>query len=148
MSLKISPRLLERIREHGRRDYPHECCGLLLGNVNHSVKSVISLKPVTNSRMDSPQNRYLISPHEWLEAERETRKEGLDIVGIYHSHPDHPSRPSEFDRENAFPWYSYVIVSITGGKPEDLRSWLLRDDRSEFEPEDLVCFEEGREPCQ
>ncbi len=148
MSLKISTGLLQRIREHGRTAYPHECCGLLLGNANHSVKSVTGLKPVANSREDSPQNRYLISPHDWLEAESETRKAGLDIIGVYHSHPDHPPRPSEFDREHAFPWYSYVIVSITGGQAGELRSWLLRDDRSAFEPEEVVSFDGGREKCQ
>ena len=144
MSLRISSSLLERIREHGRVAYPHECCGLLLGNANHSSKSVTGLKPVANSREDSPRNRYLISPDDWLEAERESRKAGLDIIGVYHSHPDHPSRPSEFDREHAFPWYSYIIVSVAGGEPADLQSWLLRDDRSVFESEELVPIDEGR----
>jgi len=144
MSLTISSALLEKIREQGRAAYPHECCGLLLGRSNHSSKTATALKPVANQRQDTPQNRYLIAPEDWLETERETRKTGLDIIGVYHSHPDHPSRPSEFDREHAFPFYSYIIVSVTSGEAADLRSWTLRDDRSDFDPEELVSIDEGR----
>ena len=144
MSLTITSELLERIREHGRRAYPHECCGLLLGKADHSRKSAVKLRPVANAREDSPQNRYLISAGDWLAVDRETREEGLDIIGVYHSHPDHPSRPSEFDREHAFPWYSYIIVSVAGGEAEALNSWILREDRSEFDPEEVISFAEGR----
>ncbi len=144
MSLTISQTLLKEIREHGQKAYPHECCGLVLGKANHSTKAATGLKPVSNRREDTPQNRYLIAPEDWLAAERETRKEGLDIIGVYHSHPDHPSRPSEFDREHAFPWYSYLIVSVAGGKAAELRSWVMKDDRSEFVPEELVSIDEGR----
>ncbi len=138
MSLAIAPHLIERIRDHGRKAYPHECCGLLVGSANGSAKSVTGLRAVSNAREDSPRNRYLISPEDWLEADRKTRKEGLDIVGVYHSHPDHPSRPSEFDKEHAFPWYSYIIVSVAEGEAADLMSWILRDDRSGFDREELV----------
>ncbi len=138
MSLEISHSLLTRIREHGESAYPHECCGLLFGKGKNSSKSVTSLKAVKNSREDSLENRYLISPQDLLVADKEARQSGLDIVGIYHSHPDHPARPSEFDREHAFPWYSYVIVSVAGGKPEDLTAWTLRDDRSAFDSEELL----------
>ncbi len=138
MSLEISRLLLTRIREHGKSAYPQECCGLLVGKGKKSSKSVINLKPVKNSREDSLENRYLISPQDLLAADKEARQSGLDIVGVYHSHPDHPARPSEFDREHAFPWYSYIIVSVAGGKPEDLTVWTLRDDRSAFDSEELL----------
>ena len=137
MSLKISEELLEGIREHGKKAYPNECCGVLLGRIEDSRKSVVELRAMENTREDSPRNRYLISSRELLEAEKAARAQGLDIVGVYHSHPDHPARPSEFDREHAFPWYSYIIVSVHGGKPVDLASWTLRDDRSAFDAEDL-----------
>jgi len=137
MSLKISEELLEGIREHGKKAYPNECCGVLLGRMEDSRKSVVELRAMENTREDSPRNRYLISSRELLEAEKAARARGLDIVGVYHSHPDHPARPSEFDREHAFPWYSYIIVSVHGGKPVDLASWTLRDDRSAFDAEDL-----------
>lgn len=138
MSLSISEPLLERIREQGRGAYPHECCGLLLGHANGSGKSVVDLRPVENAREDSRHNRYLISPRDLLEAEKEARKLKLDVIGVYHSHPDHPARPSEFDREHAFPWYSYIIVSVAKGSAADLASWTLREDRSAFDPEEVL----------
>ncbi len=148
MSLTITSTLLQEIREHGRAAYPHECCGLLLGKANHASKAATALRPVVNRRLDTPQNRYLIAPEDWLETERETRRKGLEIIGVYHSHPDHPSRPSEFDREHAFPFYSYIIVSVASGEAADLRSWTLRDDRSDFDPEELVSIDEGRTQCR
>ncbi len=138
MSLHISEVLLDRIREHGRSAYPHECCGLLLGQANGEGKSVLDLRPVANAREDSRHNRYLISPRDLLEAEREARRLGLDVIGVYHTHPDHPACPSEFDRENAFPWYSYIILSVAAGHPADLASWTLREDRSTFDREEMV----------
>jgi proteasome lid subunit RPN8/RPN11 len=137
MSLMIAQELLESIREHGKRAYPNECCGVLLGRIENSGKAVVKLRPMENAREDSPRNRYLISPRDLLEAEKAARALGLDIVGVYHSHPDHPARPSEFDREHAFPWYSYIIVSVRRGEPLDLTSWTLRDDRTAFDAEDL-----------
>jgi proteasome lid subunit RPN8/RPN11 len=145
MSVKMSPGLLAQIREHGRTAYPHECCGFLLGRFDNSTKTVLGLKPAANNREDSPRNRYLISARDWWQTERETQAKGLDIVGIYHSHPDHPSRPSDYDREHALPGYSYVIVSVAGGEPVDLKSWRLRDDRSEFEAENLLTDCGGRD---
>ncbi len=138
MSLSISDTLLARIREHGKGTYPHECCGLLLGRAAGEDKSVADLRPVDNAREDSRHNRYLIAPRDLLEAEKEARSLGLDVVGVYHSHPDHPARPSEFDREHAFPWYSYIILSVARGVPTDLASWTLREDRSTFDPEEVL----------
>ena len=90
-----------------------------------------------NTQENSPRNRYLIHPETMLEAEKDARGRGVDIVGIYHSHPDHPARPSEFDREHAFPWYSYIVVSVHGGSRRDLTSWTLREDRSGFDAEEM-----------
>ena len=137
MSLRIASQLVEAIRAQGRASYPQECCGLLLGRAGGGVKSAADLRPMRNTREDSPQNRYLIDHREHFEAEKEARSRGLDVIGVYHSHPDHPARPSEFDREHAFPWYSYVIVSIAAGEARDLASWVLRDDRSAFDAEQL-----------
>lgn len=137
MSLTIPSPLLETIREHGRSAYPLECCGLLLGRADPGGKVVLELRPMQNSREDIPERRYLISPEDLLQVEKEARKKGVDIVGVYHSHPDHPAQPSEFDRDHAFPWYSYIIVSVIKGVVEDLGSWTLRDDRSAFECEEL-----------
>jgi len=136
-ALSIPAGLLDRIRSHGRDAYPLECCGLLLGRADANGKLVIDLRPMQNSREDTPERRYLIAPEDMLEAEKEAREQGVDIVGVYHSHPDHPARPSEFDREHAVPWYSYIIVSVEKGRPQDLTSWVLREDRSAFDSEEL-----------
>jgi proteasome lid subunit RPN8/RPN11 len=138
MSLEIGDELLEKIRRHASDQYPHECCGLILGTADGDRKHAMDLSPQENTREDSPRNRYLIAPRAMLLAEREARGRGLDIIGIYHSHPDHPARPSEFDRENAVPWYSYIIVSVSADSARDLTCWVLSDDRTVFREESLL----------
>ena len=101
-----------------------------------------------NEREDENRhNRYLIPPEVILRTEREARADGLDVVGYYHSHPDHPSRPSDFDRDHAWPGYSYLIVSVREGRARDERSWRLSDDRSRFDEEPIHCPEAGRSPA-
>ena len=135
MNLKLTPSGLEAIRRHGEEAYPHECCGFLLGHEGPEGRVVARPVPAENERDDSPKNRYFISPEAYLRAEIAAGKEGREIVGFYHSHPDHEARPSEFDREHAFPGLSYLIVSVRGGKAEAVRSWVLAGDRSRFDPE-------------
>src|SRR5579864_1059570 len=136
--LRLSEQIDREIREHGARDYPNETCGALLGRDSGEGREVRALYPLTNRRDDSPRNRFSITPEDFREAERAAAKLGLELVGWYHSHPDHPARPSEFDREHAWPWYSYIIVAVAAGKPQDMTSWLLADDRSQFAPEEIV----------
>ena len=128
----------QEIREHGEKDYPHECCGAMLGAETGAGREVRALYPLVNRRDDSPRNRFSITPEDFRAAERAAIQRGLDLLGWYHSHPDHPARPSEFDREHAWPWYSYVIVSVEAGIPRDLTSWRLEDDRSKFQPEEVL----------
>ena len=153
MVLNLDPRPLEMIRQHGARDYPNECCGVLFGRAEGENKRVIEAVPLRNLRTDpekarevlpleepgreSERNRFLIDPREQLRAEKDARARGLDVVGYYHSHPDHPARPSNYDREHAWPWYSYVIVSVIGGEAKDLTSWVLAEDRSRFDSEPI-----------
>ncbi len=136
MSLVILPAELARINEHGRRDYPNECCGFLLGKEVNGWKVVTEAKPAGNARDDSPRNRFLITPEDFRAGDTYARDHQLDMLGFYHSHPDHPARPSEFDREHAWPWFSYVIVSVQKSVPGDITSWELSDDR-QFQPEAL-----------
>ena len=137
--LLLAKKLEQQIRDHGAKDYPNECCGAMLGkDEDVSVREVVALFPLINRRDDSPRNRFSITPQDFRDAERAAADRGLDLLGWYHSHPDHPARPSEFDREHAWPWYSYVIVSVDGGVPKDLTSWQLDDDRSKFQPEVIV----------
>ena len=134
--LSISKELAERIRAHGAETYPHECCGALLGRDNEP-REILGLFPLINRRDDSPRNRFSITAQDVLDAEKSARQQGLDVVGWYHSHPDHPARPSEYDRDHAWPWYSYIIVSVAQGHPQDMTSWRLNDDRQQFSPEGI-----------
>ena len=138
MSIKIKDEHRRVIEAHGERTYPHECCGLMLGRIIDGIKVIEEVETVENARLDSPRNRYLIPPDEVLKGDRYARERGLDIIGFYHSHPDVATRPSEFDRKHAWPWYSYVIVSIREGRAAELYSWLLRDDRSQFDREEII----------
>jgi proteasome lid subunit RPN8/RPN11 len=133
--LLITPDHLRAIDRHGEETYPEECCGFLIGQASGEATMVERLLPVANERQDSRHNRYVINPETVLAAHKEARAAGADVVGYYHSHPDHPSRPSDFDREHAWPGLSYLIVSIQGGRAADARSWRLADDRDRFDEE-------------
>jgi proteasome lid subunit RPN8/RPN11 len=146
----ISGHLAEKIRAHGKETYPHECCGALLGRGADAAartdsekdaiapeREILSLFPLVNRRDDSPRNRFSVTSEDVLAAERAAREQGLEVVGWYHSHPDHPARPSQYDRDHAWPWYSYIIVSVQSGAPQEMTSWRLNDDRQEFFPEGI-----------
>jgi proteasome lid subunit RPN8/RPN11 len=124
--LKIGQEQYELLRQHGEETYPHECCGVLLGRVDDVTRVVTSLARCGNTRKDSPQNRYNIDPRELIRIQREGRERGEDIVGFYHSHPDHPARWSQTDFAEAH-WYgcSYVITSVAKGKAEATNSFEL-----------------------
>jgi proteasome lid subunit RPN8/RPN11 len=130
----IGRELTEKIRQHGAETYPHECCGALLGR-DDTAREILGLFPLVNRRDDSPRNRFSVTADDVRDAEKAARQQGLDVVGWYHSHPDHPARPSQYDRDHAWPWYSYIIVSVAEGKPQEMTSWRLNDDRLDFSPE-------------
>jgi proteasome lid subunit RPN8/RPN11 len=129
---------LVEIQQHGEAAFPHECCGFLLGRIDENRRVVVQTRRAPNHRADSPQNRYQISPQDYMQTDREARQAGLEIIGFYHSHPDHPARPSQFDLENAWPAYVYVITSVNAGKAEEMTAWILADDRSEFLHDKIV----------
>jgi proteasome lid subunit RPN8/RPN11 len=141
VSLRLSESLADEIRRHGEAAYPAECCGALVGRVEGEAKEVVRLAPAVNRRTDDP-HRYLIAPDDLRRLEAEVRAARLDIVGYYHSHPDHPAAPSAFDADHAWPWYSYVIVRIDRGRGAELASWVLADDRPQMLPESLDVFSE------
>ena len=143
--LKISSELADKIRSHGAQTYPHECCGALLGRDTEVAdrrvyREIHGLHPLVNRRDDSPNNRFSVTSQDVLDAEKAARRRGLEVVGWYHSHPDHPARPSQYDRDHAWPWYSYIIVSVANRIPEEMTSWRLTDDRTEFELEE-ICLQ-------
>jgi proteasome lid subunit RPN8/RPN11 len=131
----MSHDVAERIRHHGAETFPYECCGALLGRDSQETREVLELFPLVNRRDDSPRNRFEVTANDVRDAEKAATAHGLEVIGWYHSHPDHPARPSDFDREHAWPWYSYVIVSVMAGKPADMTSWRLCDDRQNYSPE-------------
>ncbi|HEX7772271.1 MAG TPA: M67 family metallopeptidase [Pyrinomonadaceae bacterium] len=136
--ITVSEHLLNEIRAHGVRDYPHECCGLLLGRYAAEGKTVSETYPISNAREESAKrNRFLIEPVELMRGERYAREHDLEVVGFYHSHPDSPAVPSQYDLEHAWPTYSYIIVSTSPGQSGDLFSWEQEPDRSRFNQEEL-----------
>ena len=157
MTLEIDQEHVELIRQHGARDYPNECCGILLGRAageQKQVCEVLALKnlrqepekaqellPLESPASESERNRFLIDPREQLRVERGARARGVEVLGYYHSHPDHPARPSNYDRQHAWPWYSYMILSVEAGEPKELTSWVLADDRSRFDHEQIEILE-------
>ena len=136
--ITISTEQIEEIRQHGVKDYPYECCGLLLGRYRPEGKTVSETYPISNAREESAKrNRFLITPEELMRGERYARGKDVEVVGFYHSHPDSPAVPSRYDLEHAWPTYSYIIVSTTAGAAKDLFSWEQEQDRSRFNQEEI-----------
>jgi proteasome lid subunit RPN8/RPN11 len=130
----------DEIAAHGERDYPHECCGLLLGNfAAGGVKAIAEIYPISNAREEqAKRNRFLIRPEELMRGEVYAEAKELDVVGFYHSHPDHPAVPSQYDLEHAWPLYSYIVISVSASAAQDLRSWEMEPDRSRFAEEEVL----------
>jgi len=124
--LRITRQLYDSLRRHGEETYPNECCGVLLGQMDDDVRTVTSIARAGNTRTDSAHNRYNIDPRELVRIQREARERGEDIIGFYHSHPDHPARWSATDFAEAH-WYgcSYVITSVEKGKAVLTNSFAL-----------------------
>ncbi len=140
MTLRLTEALIDEIRRQAELAYPAECCGILAGRPGE-VKKVLRLVPAANRRTDDP-HRYLISPDDLRRIEAELRPSALETLGSYHSHPDHPAAPSAFDIEQAWPWYSYIIVRVDRGRAAELTSWVLDDDRSRMLPESVDVLSE------
>lgn len=128
---RLGPRVAAAIRQHGQETFPHECCGALVGRDGDVVAAIA----LPNTTEEGPRRRFLVRPSDYRLAERQARERGVELLGFYHSHPDHPARPSQFDLDHAWPNFAYVIVSVMSGTARDMTVWFLRDDRS--------CFDEG-----
>jgi proteasome lid subunit RPN8/RPN11 len=140
VTVRLGNALIEEIRRQGERAYPAECCGVLTGRAGEA-KEVLGLVPATNRRTDDP-HRYLISPDDLRRIEADLRPSGQEVLGCYHSHPDHAAAPSAFDLEQAWPWYSYLIVRVDHGKAAEVTSWVLDDDRSRMHSESIDVLSE------
>jgi len=125
------------IRRHGEETYPHECCGALIGGgglVTHA-------EPLPNTTEEGPRRRFLVRPSDYRQAERRASELGAELLGFYHSHPDHPARPSQFDLDHAWPTFAYVIVAVAAGRAGDMTVWFLKEDRSSFDEGELNADE-------
>jgi proteasome lid subunit RPN8/RPN11 len=151
--IKLYSHHIQEMKSHAEKTYPEECCGLLLGKISKDVKTLIEVFPTENSWNDkagqvfsgmektinhssTKRNRFSIDPKIMLKVLKEARDRNLDVIGVYHSHPDCPAVPSEFDRAIAHQEYSYIIISVSQGIPDDLRSWSLTDEGN-FESEEF-----------
>jgi proteasome lid subunit RPN8/RPN11 len=132
---RLTQEVLEAIRAHGAETFPHECCGALVA-VNGVVVEAFRLP---NTTSEGPRRRFQVAPDDYRRAEARAAERQGALLGFYHSHPDHPARPSETDLANAWPNFSYVIISVNAGVPGDITVWHLEDDRSAFAEGDLTC---------
>ena len=127
--LTVTAGVDQSIRRHGQETYPHECCGALVGRAGH-VTEIVALP---NTTEEGPRRRFLVRPSDYREAERRAGEIGGVLLGFYHSHPDHPARPSQYDLDHAWPTFAYVIVAVAAGTAGDMTVWYLKEDRSNFQ---------------
>jgi proteasome lid subunit RPN8/RPN11 len=134
----LNEQVISSITAHAESDYPHECGGMLIGKFEDGRKTVFETFPLENAREEEARhNRVLILPRDVMRAERYAREQKLDVVGYYHSHPESPAVPSQYDLDHALPVWSYVIASVIKGKVVDIFSWEMENDRSRFNEEDI-----------
>jgi len=134
VAVSLNDAVRTAIRAHGRETYPNECCGALIGRAGDVSESFA----LPNTTDEGPRRRFLVRPADYRAAEARATASGGELLGFYHSHPDHPAQPSQYDLDHAWPFFSYVIVSVRDGEPGELRSWRLRDDRSQFDEEEVL----------
>jgi proteasome lid subunit RPN8/RPN11 len=134
MALTLGPGVDAAIRAHGVETYPNECCGALYG----SDGVVAATFALPNTTEEGPRRRFMVRPDDYRVAEKKAKELGGELLGFYHSHPDHPARPSQYDLDHAWPSFSYVIVSVMAGRDDALTSWQLQADRSAFDEEQVT----------
>ncbi|HYU06640.1 MAG TPA: M67 family metallopeptidase [Thermoplasmata archaeon] len=137
MTIEIPKAVVQAIEDHARDTFPEECCGFLLGYVG-DPRRVVESRRAKNTASEDREHRYVVDPLELLHADNESRANGLELIGIYHSHPNHPAAPSEFDRSRAAGWYSYLILCIVNREPKELTAWVFDERTKRFVPEDTV----------
>ena len=135
--LQLGPGVGAAVRRHGEETYPHECCGALVGVPGQATVAVM----LPNTTEEGPRRRFLVRPSDYRLAEQRATEMGGDLLGFYHSHPDHPARPSQFDLDHAWPTFAYVIVAVAAGRAGDMTVWFLKEDRSSFDEGELNADE-------
>jgi len=137
MQLDISEEALKLMLHHAEEAYPNECCGFFYGEEEAEKRNIEEARKVANSKEGDQRRRFEVSPLDYMQAEMYAEKSGKTLLGVYHSHPDHPARPSEHDLRQAIPFFSYIIISVQKGKAADITSWQL-DENKEFEEEKIL----------
>ena len=146
MKIQIESEIMNRIQIIGEAAYPEEAAGFIFGLDLNGQRIAKEICEVRNSKENGKRhNRYLITPKDFFQGEIAAEEKGLEVIGVFHSHPDHPDQPSEFDKERAMPWFSYVITSVEKGIAISSRSWRLLDDRSRFQEEKITSVQEKLE---
>ena len=138
MPIKIGAGDVGNIHDHAKETYPEECSGVIVGMDTGEMKVVVGVWRAENTHEDERSRRFLIDPLIYMKLEQQANERDMDVLGIYHSHPDHPAEPSEYDREHAWPNFSYIIASVSSEQVEDMRSWVLKEDRSGYDEEPIV----------
>jgi proteasome lid subunit RPN8/RPN11 len=138
LPLKIGAGDVDLIHEHATEAYPEECAGALVGIDSGGIRVVVDVWRAENTHEEERSRRFLIEPLAVKKFEEQAEEKDMGLLGFYHSHPDHPAEPSEYDREHAWPGYSYVIASVSGENVQDMRSWTLKGDRSGYDEEPIV----------
>jgi proteasome lid subunit RPN8/RPN11 len=142
IKLQIKPEHDQYIRDHGRRAFPHECCGFMLGRDSEGTRVISIVMAATNIRGEEElHNRFTVNPEAHMKAIKMARAEKLDVLGYYHSHPNAPARPSQYDLDHAWPICSYVIVAVADGEPAKMTSWIMQGDREKFNEQEISIQE-------
>ena len=142
--INLTNKIIKQYINHAESDYPHECCGFILGSFTEQDSTGTEYLPAANTKEENRERRFLIDPMAYQKAEDEADKRGLSVISIVHSHPDHPDEPSDFDRDHAWPGFSYIIISIKNGKATSYRSWQLNESRKFFVEENIKILQEGK----
>ena len=143
-TINITQKIVDSFLSHGEKEYPHECCGFILGSFIDKESKGVEYIPAPNIKEENRERRFLIDPMAYQKAEDEADERGLSVISIVHSHPDHPDKPSEFDREHAWPGFSYIIISVQKGNAVSYRSWQLNADRKFFIEENIKIIKEKK----
>ena len=143
-ALNITQTIVDSFLSHSEKEYPHECCGFILGQFKDEEVFGVEYLPVSNIKEENRERRFLIDPLTYKKAEDKADDQGMSIISIVHSHPDHPDKPSDFDQDHAWPGFSYIIISVQNGKIASYRSWQLNENRKYFIEENIKIIEENK----
>ena len=143
-AINITQKIVDTFISHGEKDYPHECCGFILGQFKDEESFGVEYLPASNVKEGNRERRFLIDPLAYQKAEDEADEREMSVISIVHSHPDHPAKPSDFDLDHAWPGFSYIIISVKLGRAAGYRSWQLNENRSFFVEEYIKIIEKEK----